>query len=291
MSLIIGLGEIGGPLEVLMRENGVTPFTIDIQAMPQNPPTVGDKVEYMHICIPETTRFREVVVDYAKQWKPQYVIIHSSVTPGTSEQIQYEVDYFGLAYDTRVYYSPVRGNMRDGMRQGLLEYTKFMGAVRYEPDDEAERALSQTMLDYMNSIGFKTFIWEGATALEWAKSLDLLLYALDLVGAQIIERFIAQAARGTITSEGRHVDDAAEFSDYYHPVAEFIKSTPTESDGKVQRILYHGGHIGGHCVVQAVERLLPMAKDDATKMILNGILRSNILRFNELLNEKPSHHP
>ena len=240
----------------------------------------------LHICYPEHPGFVKTTLDYIQEYRPKAVIIHSTLAPGTCYAIQEELPNIHnsiMPLDrmtdppvvaTRVYYSPVRGNMKDGMALGLEEYTKYIAT----PENiDLHSSFDGKIEEYLIKSGFAVKWAKNAETLEYAKSLDLILYGVNIAFAQILERVV-------------------EFNELnYSDIADFIGTTETESDGKVKRDLKYGGYIGGHCVMQAVDRLSYwLARmDPSAKAMLEAIRLSNSMRLVELSMKKtpPAHHP
>lgn len=105
--VIVGsMGQVGRALwEIMTKKFFITghdlkPRTnsrgeeIPVQANPEE-----CKGEIMHICIPYSDEFNDILVKLNKRFKPSLVIIHSSVPPGTTLNLTYQ--------DVRAVHSPV----------------------------------------------------------------------------------------------------------------------------------------------------------------------------------------
>jgi len=247
--IIIGLGEVGKPLlEILQsryEEGDIVGRDIE-DTIPE-----VTKCEFLHIAFPQTTQFIKNVVSYIENYKPKYVIIHSTVTPGVTRRIHYRCWTNG----TQVYYSPVRANTRDGMKWGLFVYTKFIAGCH--------GSVSLTVLTHLNTAGIHAKAVTNVETLEYAKLFNLMYYGTCIAVFQEIERIVE--------SHDLH----------YDTIKDFIRSTEIDSGGKVPRPLYYGGFIGGHCVIPAFEKLLSL--HDVP--LLKDVIESNIKREGELLFE------
>jgi hypothetical protein len=252
LAVVLGLGEIGQPIFQMISDAYGDDLVYDKDIGPANWSHHNYHFKYMHVCIPQSPSFVPALTEYVKQYGPQYIIIHSTLSPGVSM-------YLDSLYEASVYYSPVRGNIKDGMLWSLERYTKYVAAWNY----------SEEVVQHMKKAFPKTVFVEDPTALEWAKILDLAWYGLNIGFYQEAERL----------SEEKNFD--------YGVVKEFIKSTPEESEGKAARTLFYGGYIGGHCVIQAIEKVLSQ-KDIP---MLREVIFSNIQRQEELLLNRPAHHP
>ncbi len=267
-AIVLGLGEIGQPIyKMLAKAYG----TEEVRGWDSDKSLMGVSLSadlgilramknqtftFMHVCYPQLPGFVDSVWEYKDLYEPSYIIVHSTVSPGILGKVQQTV-----GVDTKVYYSPVRGNQRDGMEECLHSYTKYLASVMpYASESKAGSHLEEA--------GFTVKHVHGLDGLVWAKLLDLAWYGLNIAFYQEVERIVPDILD-------------------YEIVKEFISSTPQESDGKARREVFYGGFIGGHCVTQAIEKIL--AERDTP--MLRAVLDSNIKRFVELAHKKPYHHP
>jgi len=245
LALVIGHGEIGNPIfEMLVEAYGQEEvFCRDVEKPDWESLFPARKFTFLHICFPQSVDWSKHIWDYVEKYKPKAVIIHSTVHPGTTEQLN--------KTDPIFYYSPVRGNLADGMKWSLKHYTKYIaGPSIYRWTEVAK---------HLGKAGFKVQLIPDPTSLEYAKILDLCWYGLNIAFYQELERI-------------------CEPSLDYSAIREFIESTPIESEGKAPRSVFYGGFIGGHCVVPAFEKLL--ALHDVP--MITAALESNIRREREL---------
>jgi len=250
LAVVLGLGEIGRPIyEMLKEAHG----DLNVYGRDIDPPTwVYTTFKFMHVCIPQSPSLVSALDSYVKAYQPEIIIIHSTLSPGIST-------YLDSRYDAAVYYSPVRGNINDGMKWSLERYTKYVAAWNYD----------ESVIHHLRKAFPKTMFVEDPTALEWAKILDLAWYGLNIGFYQEIERL----------SEEKNFN--------YSVVKEFIRTTPEESEGKAARTILYGGYIGGHCVIPAIEKVLVQKEIP----MLRAVIDSNIKRQEELLLDRPKHHP
>jgi len=262
LALVIGEGEIGTPIfEMLRAAYGKEVCCRDIEepdwATEKGAMYVmgdgGDHYSFtfLHICFPQGVGWNKQISNYIEQYEPKAVVIHSTLHPGTTEQLNEFRPVF--------YYSPVRGNIKDGMRWCLERYTKYVSslAARKKPLLKWEK-LDEMVHKHLSDAGFQVKMVKDSTSLEYAKVLDLCWYGLNIAFYQELERIC-----GVLD---------------YKTVRNFIESTPTESEGRAARAFFYGGYIGGHCVVPAFEKLL--ALHDVP--MIKAALESNIKREREL---------
>lgn len=97
-AVVVGLGEVGRPLMNILAR------TYDCVGIDIEPVKIDGAVSVLHICYPfQIPRYVQTTADYVRRLNPGLVIIHSTVPPGTTHQVQKEVP------DALVAFSPVRG--------------------------------------------------------------------------------------------------------------------------------------------------------------------------------------
>lgn len=260
LAIVVGLGEIGRPIYQMLCDaygndevRGKDLFRLEPSSAITR--AMDHTFNFMHICFSQNPNFVQQLRDYIGKYSPEHIIIHATLSPGMTTFLDGE---FLLS---KIFYSPVRGNTGDGMLWSLKKYTKYvaafgLGELDYYP-----------VTSHLRTAGFKVQYLGDPFALECAKIWDLAWYGLNIAFYQEMERALNEAAVELTRS--------------------FIGSTPEESDGKVPRILFYGGFIGGHCVIPAIEKILA----DHDIPMLRAVLDSNLKRFIELTYEKPPHHP
>jgi len=217
--LIVGYGEVGKPLFEIVR--GIYPdvewLDIEGKRLQMNP-------EIMHIAFPEQTQASFVAssVQYIERFSPKLVLIESTVTPGTTVEIDRKVIRKVL-----LCHSPVRGNATDGMKRGLLQYTKFIGPVTPEAGAKAKQ--------YYETLGLKACVCSSPIETELGKLFETTYRGLMMSWFQEINRICIH------------------FGASYNEVVEFVGST--EREGKQPRPVFHPGVIGGHCIIPNAEKL------------------------------------
>jgi UDP-N-acetyl-D-mannosaminuronate dehydrogenase len=211
-SLLIGLGEIGKPLHNLLTRSGRV-VGIDIE-----PVDVAERVGIMHICYPFLAQnsFVRTTLEYAKKYRPEIIVINSTVVPGTTAAIQRETQVPGV-------YSPVRGK-HTKMESDLLHYRKFVGGE--SPDAVRE------VRNHFTRAGMKTQVVSSSKVLELAKLLETTYFGVLIAWAQEMERF------------------AGEIDADYFEAAKFF-----EEIGYLPPVVFKPGYIGGHCVMSNIALL------------------------------------
>jgi hypothetical protein len=243
--LIVGYGEVGKPLFEIARGIYDDVRWIDVQHndMDYNP-------DVMHICFPESNQgeFVSSSVDYITRFSPKLALLESTVTPGTTHRIHREIGSRIL-----LCHSPVRGNMTEGMKKGLLQYTKFIGPTTPEAGAEARV--------YYESLGLKTYISPSPLETELGKIFETTYRGIMMSWFQEINRIC------------KH------FQADYDNAVKFVGST--EQEGKQPRPVFHPGVIGGHCIIQNAEKLLAVYPS----LFVEALLDSNRRRATEIAEE------
>jgi len=89
--VIIGMGEVGHALyKLLLRESEpLEGYDIDPKKCFQNSCNTGDQIYFLHICIPfkKFPEFLTSVLKYIREFKPNALVIHSTVAPQTTQKI------------------------------------------------------------------------------------------------------------------------------------------------------------------------------------------------------------
>ena len=210
--VVVGLGEVGKPLLELLSG---CHKAVGLDVSP-----AGDRighVDVMHVCYPfEIRDFVAETVRYIDWLNPRITIINSTVAVGTTRAI---ADRTGAV----VVHSPVRGK-HVRMRDELLKYTKFVGAV--------DPASGKYAAAHFESIGMQTRVLATPEATELAKLAETTYFGLLIAWAQEVERYCDLL--------GPEYDDVVSF---YEEVAFFPP------------VKYVPGIIGGHCVMPNIEIL------------------------------------
>jgi UDP-N-acetyl-D-mannosaminuronate dehydrogenase len=213
-TVVLGLGEIGKPLFSLIEAAHHPTVGVDVQPV-EAPGAVG----VMHVCYPFDVRggFREVSATYAKKYDPALIIIHSTVSPGTTRAIE-------AAVKKPCVYSPVRGK-HTRMRDELQTYKKFVAGT----DADAVRAAAK----HLEGAKMKTESMGAPETLELAKLLETTYFGVLIAWAQEMDRMAKQTG-------GDYMEAAKFFAEIdYLPKRVFVP-----------------GFIGGHCVMPNIEILL-----------------------------------
>jgi len=141
--LVIGLGEVGTAIKKVFSadgfdiKNGDTKLTKDYQ--------------YLHICIPYSDNFIDIVKGYQKFITPKYTIIHSSVPVGTSRKCN-------------ALHSAIRG-LHPNLYEGIMTFPKFIGGAQ-----------ASEVADVFRRVGLHVILLDTQESSELGKLLDTEYY-------------------------------------------------------------------------------------------------------------------
>jgi len=126
--IVAGLGEIGKPILQLISKKTLAigydknPKLIDKKKIQKYQ---NLKTDFLHICIPFTKNFTSNVITLFKKFKPECIVIHSTISPSTTKKIQDKLP-------VPIIYSATRG-IHKRMLSDLRRYTKFFAIESKAP--------------------------------------------------------------------------------------------------------------------------------------------------------------
>jgi len=232
-NLVAGLGEIGNPILLLLSKNFPT-LGYDI-----NPKLIKNKIDFhkpnisfLHICIPFTNNFLKNVTSLFNQFNPEAIVIHSTISPGTTRCLQKKLPI-------PIIYSATRG-VHKRMLKDLKQYTKFYAI---EPNAPNAKWASSTFSKLMKKCKIKTKKMSNPITLELAKVVVDTSYYGWLINYAQLSNMIA--IRNNVD-----YDEMWSFADEIH---KFLGNRPK----------MYPGFIGGHCVIPNLE----LIKEDSLYQI------------------------
>jgi hypothetical protein len=219
--IVAGLGEIGGPiLQLISTAIPTIGYDIDPKLMDKKKFAKLEKLGtcFLHICIPFTDKFIENVILLNKKFKPEGIVIHSTISPGTTKKIQSLVS-------VPVIYSATRG-VHKRMLYDLRRYTKF-----YAVQNDTPRAewIATTYSKLLKRCKVKTKRMSTPLTLELAKIIVDTSYYGWLIN-------YAQLSNMIVMKNNVDYDEMWSFADEIH---KFLGNRPK----------MFPGFIGGHCVI------------------------------------------
>lgn len=219
--IVAGLGEIGKPiLHLLSKATLTVGYDIDTKLVDVKKLTKYEKTKtkFLHICIPYSFTFVKNAISLYEKFQPEYVVIHSTIAPYTTKNIQEKVP-------VPVLYSATRG-VHKRMLHDLQRYSKFFAV---ESDITKSKTAEMEFKKLMRKCGVKTKKISTPVTLELAKIICDTSYLGWLVNYAQISNMIAM-------QHGVDYDEMWSFSDEIH---KFLGNRPK----------MYPGYIGGHCVI------------------------------------------
>jgi len=224
-NVVAGLGEIGNPiLQLISKKTVSVGYDLNQKLMNKKKFEHYSHLETssLHICIPFTKNFIKNVRSLFKKFKPEYVIIHGTVSPYTTQKLQKDLPI-------PVIYSATRGVHRR-MLYDLKRYTKF-----YAIQSNVPRAkwAAKKYSELMKKCGIKTQKMSNPITLELAKIVVDTSYYGWLINYAQLSNLIAK-------KHNVNYDEMWSFAD---EIQKLIGNRPK----------MFPGFIGGHCVIPNLE--------------------------------------
>jgi hypothetical protein len=223
--VVVGIGEIGKPILKLLSKNSITVgFDLNRDLMDERKfERYKDlKTSFLHIAIPATDKFINNVLKLYKKFQPECIVVHSTIKPRTTEDLQGKLPI-------PIIYSATRG-IHKRMSYDLKRYTKFFGISTNAPRG---RWASARYVKLMKHCGIRTKKMSKPETLELAKIICDTSYLGWLVNYAQLSNLIA-------IEHGVDYDEMWSFSDEIH---KFLGNRPK----------MFAGIIGGHCVIPNID--------------------------------------
>lgn len=219
--VVAGLGEIGSPiLQLLSKVKPAIGYDVNEKLMDVDKFKKFGKLDtcILHICIPYNDNFNSNVLSLYKKFKPDCIVIHSTISPGTTSKIQSKLSI-------PVIYSATRGVHRR-MLHDMKRYVKFYAV---EPNAPKAKWASATYSNLLKKCNVKTKQMSKPLTLELAKIVvDTSYYGWLITYAQLSNMIAIQ--------NKVDYDEMWSFADEIH---KYLGNRPK----------MFPGFIGGHCVI------------------------------------------
>ena len=223
--IVAGLGEIGLPiLKLICKKENAIGYDLDKKLMNEKNFTKFENIQtrFLHIAIPVNKNFNSNVINLNKKFQPECIVIHSTISPGTTEQLQKKLKI-------PLIFSATRG-VHKRMIRDLQRYTKFFAIPKNAP--KKNWAVSEYRKT-MKKCGIKTQQMSKPDTLELAKILCDTSYLGWLIN-------YAQLTNTIALEHNVDYDEMWQFSDEIHKI---LGNRPK----------MFPGFIGGHCVIPNLE--------------------------------------
>ena len=113
---------------------------------------------FLHVCIPFSDKFVDATTSLSKRFNPDVVILHSTISPGTTFKLQSKLSI-------PVIYSATRG-VHKRMLHDMKRYAKFFAIEQNAPRKEWA---SSEYVKLMKKVGVQTKKMSSPMTLEWQK--------------------------------------------------------------------------------------------------------------------------
>ena len=247
--VVVGLGEIGLPiLKLISKKENAVGYDLDKKLMNEKKfiKLENAQTRFLHIAIPVNKNFIYSVIQLYKKFQPKCIVIHSTISPGTTDRIQKKLKI-------PVIYSATRG-IHKRMIKDLQRYKKFFTISGNAPNKK------WAVLQYRKSMkkcGIKTEQMSKPETLELAKILCDTSYLGWLIN-------YAQLSNTIAIQHNVDYDEMWKFSDEIHQI---LGNRPK----------MFPGFIGGHCVIPNLELiqnqtldLIKLINDKYSKQVKNS---------------------
>lgn len=202
-------------------------------------------VEVLHICLPWSKNFVNIVKKEIKKIKPELTIIHSTVAPGTTKKLALSLPKW---LGGMIVHSPIRG-IHPHLYEGIKTFVKYIGADNKKAGELAKK--------HLESLGIKTKVFYPSTTTEIGKLLDTTYYGLVIAWHGEIKRL---CDKYKIDFEKAVTDFNKTYNEGY---------TKLGKKNVVRPVLYPPkGGIKGHCIVQNAQILEKYFKSKAIDLVL-----------------------
>lgn len=202
--LVIGLGEVGSAIQKVLKCDG---YDISSGLPAKN------QYDFLHICFPYSEGFVGFTKAYILEFKPKYVVVHSTVPLGTCDP------HYWI-------HSPVRG-VHPNLEEGIRTFTKYFGGAN------AEFAAHE-----FTERGITTLITTKAAHTEALKLWDTTQYGIMIA---LEKEIYAYCNRHNLPFDLVYKHANMSYNEGYTKLGKPEVVRPYLDQ--------HDGPIGGHCVI------------------------------------------
>jgi len=162
---VVGKGEVGSAICALYK-----PENLRVKDPKLKLDDDFSDIDVLHLCFPliTTAHFVLLAVKMIEEHKPKLTIIHSTLIPGTTEEIYKKTN-------APVVHSPIRG-IHPHLHKSLFTFVKYIGGDNEEAADMA--------VAHLTEMGLKPRKLKNSRSTEVAKILSTTQYGIQLSTAQ-----------------------------------------------------------------------------------------------------------
>lgn len=221
--LVIGLGEIGSSVQRVLDCDGIGKDDI----------APKEQYDFVHICIPYSVEFVDIVRDYAGEFQASYVVNHSTVPVGTTEKIENAV------------HSPVRG-VHPTLDTSITTFTKYVGGK-----------LAGKVAEELEEYGIPTKVIDNPRETEAGKLWSTTIYGWNIIIEKAIHKYCEDYGLDFATVYNH-------FNSTYNTGYEKMNMPQF----KKYNLEHKPGRIGGHCIESNTQMLDDQIAEDLKQYIV-----------------------
>ena len=246
--IVVGLGEIGFPIyRIISKVFPTYGYDKNTDLLPKtNKKFEFHSTRFLHVCIPYNKNFVFNVIKLNKKFLPETIVIHSTIKPGTTRNIQKKLSI-------PVIYSATRG-VHKRMLSDLKKYTKFFAFDKTIPNSIVS---SRLYAQLMKKSGIKTKKMSNTVTLELSKIICDTSYYGWLINYAQMSKMIAE----------KYDVDYDEMWSFSDEIQKFLGNRPK----------MFPGIIGGHCVIPNIDLIDNKSLDVIKK--LNNLYGKKLKKF------------
>jgi len=224
---VLGIGEVGSSISsIFAKKFKVLKKDLNFDQIKNS------KLDVLHVCIPYDDNFVKNVTSQIKKNKPSLTVIHSTVKPGTTNNLFKKTKVL-------IVHSPVMGT-HPNLKNDLLLFTKIIGPQNKKAAQAAQNHFRQAKI--------KTVLFKSPTESELAKLLDTTYFAWNILFNKYVKKMCDDL---DLDFDNVYV----KFNQIYNRGYKKIRPNVTRPV-----LNYMDGPIGGHCVVpntQILDKFFP----------------------------------
>jgi len=226
---ILGYGEIGQAIAKFYNKK-------ELKIKDLNRDDGLEGVEILHVCIPWSKNFTNIIKKEIENIKPKLTIIHSTVPVGTTQKL-----------GETVVHSPVRG-VHPQLYKGIKTFVKYVGADNKKIGNIAKK--------HLQNLGIKIKMFPSSRTTEALKLWDTTQYGWFIVLNKEIKDW---CDKNKVDFNIIYTEANKSYNEGYLKLGRPEVVRPY--------LKYMPGKIGGHCVIQNCKLL--------DSMISKTILKRN----------------
>lgn len=219
---VLGVGEVGHAVSVIFKQE----FKVLKKDLKYDE-LKNVKIKVLHVCLPYTKKFENLVAFQVKKNNPKLIVVHSTVYPGTTANLFKKTKI-------PIVHSPVMG-LHPNLSRDILHFKKVIG-----PIDKKSANLAK---NHLEKVGIKTVLFRNSQESELAKLLDTAYYGWNIIFAKIVYNLCKE----------KKID----FNNAYTLFNKIYNQGYSKSSPNVIRpiLKYNKGPIGGHCIIPNIHLL------------------------------------